>query len=308
MIRRTALALLLAASGTAFAQAYPSRPITLVVGFPPGGGADAVARIVVEKLGRALGQSVVVDNRPGAGTTLASYFVARAPADGYTLLLGGANLYGSDQLLYKSARYDGAKSFTPISRWSSAPLLVAVRKDLPAQNVKELVALARSEPEKVSYSSSGAGVVTHLAGLSFAQAAGLKMLHVPFKGGAPAVQAVAAGLPMVQAGKMRLLAVTTKNRSPLFPSVPGMQESGVQDLDFTFSFGLFGPAGLPPEVVKKLFDASLQALGDPDVKAQLEKQGNVAAPSASVEEYRNWILREGAESKALTARSGAGLQ
>lgn len=320
MLRRTALSLLLATAGTAFAQAYPARPITLVVGFPPGGGADAVARIVVEKLGRVLGQPVVVDNRPGAGTTLASDFVSRAPADGYTLLLGAANLYGSDQLLYKSARYDGAKNFTPISRWSSAPLLLAVRKDLPAQNVKELVALARSEPEKLSYSSSGAGVITHLAGLSFSQAAGVKMLHVPYKGGAPSVQAVAAGdadltfatppsvLPMVQAGKMRMLAVTTQQRSPLFPSVPGMQESGVQGLDFTFSFGLFGPAGLSPEVVKKLFDASAQALGDPEVKAQLEKQGNVASPSASAEEYRNWILREGAESKALTARSGAGLQ
>ncbi len=320
MLRRTALTLLLATAGTAFAQAYPSRSITLVVGFPPGGGADAVARIVVEKLGRVLGQPVVVDNRPGAGTTLASDFVSRAPADGYTLLLGAANLYGSDQLLYKSAKYDGAKSFTPISRWSSAPLLLAVRKDLPAQNVRELVALARSEPEKLSYSSSGAGVITHLAGLSFSQAAGVKMLHVPYKGGAPSVQAVAAGdadltfatppsvLPMVQAGKMRMLAVTTQQRSPLFPAVPGMQESGVQGLDFTFSFGLFGPAGLPPEVVKKLFDASAQVLGDPEVKAQLEKQGNVAAPSASAEEYRSWILREGAESKALTARSGAGLQ
>lgn len=321
MQRRTVLTLVLATAATAaWAQAYPARPITLAVGFPPGGGADAVARIVSEKLGRVLNQTVLVDNRPGAGTTLASEFVARAPADGYTLLLGAANLYGSDQILYKSAKYDGARNFTPISRWSSAPLLLAVRKDLPAQSVKDLVALARSAPDKLTYSSSGAGVITHLAALSFSQAAGVKMLHVPFKGGAPSVQAVAAGdvdvtfatppsvLPMVQAGKMRLLAVTTQKRSPLFPQVPGLEESGVQDMDFTFSFGLFGPAGLPPEVVKKLFDASVQVLNDPDVKAQLEKQGNVAAPSESPEEYRTWILREGAESKALTARSGASLQ
>lgn len=320
MLRRTVLSLLLPTAGAAFAQAYPARAVTLVVGFPPGGGADAVARIVGEKFSRALGQPVVVDNRPGAGTTLASDFVARAPADGYTLLLGGSSLYGSDQLLYKSAKYDGARNFTPISRWSSAPMLLAVRKDLPAQNVQELIALARSEPEKLSYSSSGAGVVTHLAGLSFSQAAGVKMLHVPFKGGAPSVQAVAAGdadmtfatppsvLPMVQAGKMRLLAVTTQKRSPLFPQVPGMEESGVKGLDYTFSFGLFGPAGLPPEVVKKLFDASVAALKDPEVTAHLEKQGNLAAPSASPEEYRTWILREGAESKAMTVRSGAGVQ
>jgi tripartite-type tricarboxylate transporter receptor subunit TctC len=318
MLRRTVLSLLLATAGTAFAQGYPARPITLVVGFPPGGGTDAVARTVGEKLGRVLGQPVVVDNRPGAGTTLASDFVAHAPADGYTLLLGSATLYGSDQLLYKSARYDGAKNFTPISRWASAPLVLAVRKDLPAQNVKELLALARSAPEKLSYSSSGVGVITHMAGLSFAQAAQVQMLHVPYKGGAPSVQAVAAGdadmtfatppsvLPMVQAGKARLLAVTTQQRSPLFPNLPGMQESGVPGLDFAYAPGLFGPAGLAPEVVKKLFDASVQALADPDVKAQLEKQGNVAAPSASPEDFRSWVLREGEQAKALTARSGAG--
>lgn len=303
------------------AQAYPVRPITLVVGFPPGGGADAVARIVSDKMGKILGQSVIVDNRPGAGTTLASDQVARAPADGYTLLLGSANIYGSDQLLYKSARYDGVKNFTAISRWSAAPMLLAVKKDFPAQSVKDLVALARSQPEKLSYSSSGAGVVTHLAALSFTQASGgLKMLHVPFKGGAPSIQAVAAGdvdmtfgtppsvLPLAQGGKLRVLAVTTAERSPLFPDVPGMRESGVDGYDFTFWFGLFGPAGLPADVVKKLFQASAEALGDPDVKARLEKQGNVAAPSASLEAFRAWAANEGKESRELTLRSGAGLQ
>lgn len=320
MMKRIAASLVFAAVGaSAWAQTYPNRAITLVVGFPPGGGADTVARIVTDKLSKVLGQSVVVDNRPGAGTTLASEYVARANADGYTLLLGSANLYGSDQLLYKSAKYEGA-SFTPIVRWSQAPLLLAVRKDFPAQSTQELIALARSAPDKFTYSSSGAGVVTHLAGLLFSQATDVKMLHVPYKGGAPAIQAVGAGdvdmtfgtppsvLPLAQGGKLRVLAATTAERSPLFSDLPGMKESGVENYDFTFWFGLFGPAGLPPEVSKKLFDASVEVLKDPEVKASLEKQGNVAAPSSSQEEFRDWALREGKISRDLVQRSGAGLQ
>lgn len=319
MFKNVLAALAALACGAAMAQAYPSRPITLLVGFPPGGGADAVARIVSDKLGKVLGQPIMVDNRPGAGTTLASDVVSRAPADGYTLLLGSANLYGSDQLLYKSAKYDGAKSFTPISRWSSAPMLLAVRQNFPEQSVKGLVSAARSAPGKFTFSSSGSGVVTHLAGLSFAQATVTDMLHVPFKGGAPSIQAVAAGdvdmtfgtppsvLPLSQGGKLRVLAVTTAERSPLFPDLPGMKESGVEGYDFTFWFGLFGPAGLPTAVTKKLFDASVQTLNDPDIKAKLQQQGNLAAPSTSPEEFQAWAAKEGKDSKALTERSGAKL-
>ncbi len=312
-------ALATAACAGALAQGFPARPITLVVGFPPGGGADAVARIVSDKMGRLLGQPVIVDNRPGAGTTLASEAVSRAPADGYTLLLGSANLFGSDQLLYKSAKYDGVKNFTPISRWSSAPMLLAVRQNFPEQSVKGLVSSARSAPGKFTFSSSGAGVVTHLAGLSFMQATNTDMLHVPYKGGAPSIQAVGAGdvdmtfgtppsvLPLAQAGKLRVLAVTTAERSPLFPDVPGMKESGVVGYEFTFWFGLFGPAGLPAEISKALFDASVQALNDPETKTKLQQQGNLAAPSASLQEFQSWAVQEGKASKALTERSGAKL-
>ncbi|MPN08272.1 hypothetical protein SDC9_155554 [bioreactor metagenome] len=288
-----------------------------MVGFPPGGGADAVARIVSEKLGRVLNQSIVVDNRPGAGTTIASDLVARAPADGYTLLLGSANLYGSDQLLYKSARYDGVKSFTPVARWAVSPMLLAVKKDFPEKDVKGLIELARKQPGKLTYSSSGTGVVTHLAGASFAHAAKVDMLHVPFKGGAPSIQAVGAGdvdmtfgtppsvLPMAQGGKLRLVAVTTAERSPLFPDLPSMKESGINDYDFNIWFGLYGPANLPADVAKKLFDASTQALNDPEVKAKLEKQGNQAWPMASSEEFKAWAINDGKKYKAITERSGA---
>ena len=305
------------ASAGALADSYPSRPITLVVGFPAGGGADAVARIVSDKLAKILGQPIVIDNKPGAGTTIASDQVARAAPDGYTLLLGSGNLYGSDKLLYKAVKYDGARSFVPISRWSSAPMLLAVNKDVSAQNVQALIAQARQSPGKLAYSSSGTGVVTHLAGLSFEKAAGVTMLHVPYKGGAPSIQAVAAGdvqltfgtppsvLPMAQGQKLRVLAVTSGQRSPLFPDVPSVAEAGVKGYDYTFWFGLFAPAGLPPEMAQKLFDASVAALNDPDVKARLEKSGNESAPSKSLAEFRTWALAEGAKSKELTERSGA---
>ncbi|BEP67133.1 MULTISPECIES: Bug family tripartite tricarboxylate transporter substrate binding protein [unclassified Variovorax] len=314
-----AAAALLASAG-ALADTYPSRPITLLVGFPAGGGADTVARIVGDKLGKLLGQPIVIDNKPGAGTTIASDQVARAAPDGYTLLLGSANLYGSDKLLYKSVKYDGARSFVPISRWSSAPMLLAVNKDVSAKTVQALIAEARQNPGKLAYSSSGAGVVTHLAGLSFEKAAGVQMLHVPYKGGAPSIQAVAAGdvqltfgtppsvLPMAQGQKLRVLAVTSGQRSPLFPDVPSVAEAGVKGYDYTFWFGLFGPAGLPPEVAQKLFDASVAALNDPEVKARMEKSGNESAPSKSLAEFRAWALAEGAKSKELTERSGASVE
>ncbi len=311
-------ACLLSASALALAEAYPSRPITLMVGFPPGGGADAVARIVSEKLGRVLNQAVLVDNRPGAGTTIASDLVARAPADGYTLLLGSANLYGTDQILYKSARYDGVKSFTPIMRWSDSPMLLAVKKDFPEKTVAGLIERARKNPGKLSYSSSGTGVVTHLAGASFAHAAGIDMLHVPFKGGAPSIQAVGAGdvdmtfgtppsvMPMATGGKLRIMAVTTAQRSQLFPDLPAMQESGIDGADFTLWFGLYGPAKLPREITQKLFEASRQALSDPEVRAKLEKQGVVAYPSASPQEFEAWAQADGKKQKAVAERAMAG--
>lgn len=318
--RPFAAAALLAFSGAIMADAYPSRPITLVVGFPAGGGADTVARIVTEKMGKLLKQSIVIDNRPGAGTTISSDLVARAAPDGYTLLLGSANLYGSDQLLYKNVKYEGAKSFVPVSRWSSAPMLLAVNKDFSARTVPELIALARQSPGKLAYSSSGTGVITHLAGLSFEKAANVSMLHVPFKGGAPSLLAVAGGdvqltfgtppsvLPLAQGGKLRVLAVTSGQRSPLFPDTPSIAEAGVKGYDFNFWFGLFAPAGLPAEISQKLFDASIAALKDPEVKARLEKSGNEAAPSVSLAEFRDWALVEGKKSKELTVSSGASLE
>ena len=196
-------------------------------------------------------------------------------------------------------------------------MLVAVNKDVTIKSVQDLVTQARQNPGKLSYSSSGSGVVTHLAGLSFEQAADVKMMHIPYKGGAPSLQAVAAGdvqltfgtppsvLPLAQGGRLRILAVTSAQRSSLFPDIPSVAEAGVKGYDFTFWFGLFGPSGMPTEVAQKLFDASVAALNDPDVKARLEKSGNNSAPSKSLTEFRDWALVEGKKSKELTERSGA---
>jgi len=318
--RLLALAVIITLSASAVAQSYPAKPITLVVGFPTGGGADTVARIVTNKMSRVLGQAIVIDNRPGAGTTIGSVLVAHAAPDGYTLLLGSSNLYGSDQILYRNVTYDGAKSFVPISRWSSAPMLLAVNKDFPANTAQELIAFARQSPGKLSYASSGIGVATHLAALSFARAAGISMLHVPFKGGAPALLAVASGdvqlafgtppsvLPMAQGGKLRVLAVTSEARSPMFPDIPGMAEIGVKGYDQTFWFGLFGPAGLPTDIAQKLFDASVIALDDPQVQAKLAKSGNEAKPSASLAEFREWAMAEGRKAKESILRHGVTME
>jgi tripartite-type tricarboxylate transporter receptor subunit TctC len=307
----------LTSSLNVFAQGFPSKPITVVVGFPPGGGADTVTRIVTEKMSQILGQPIIVDNKPGAGTTLASNHVVRAAADGHTLLVTSGNIYGSDQQLFKNVRYEGEKNFTPISRWTNAPMLLAVNKSLPFNTTKDLIEYAKKNPDKLTYSSSGVGVITHLAGLSFENAAGLKMQHIPYKGGAPSLQAVAAGdvgltfgtppsvLPLAQGGRLKVLSVTTAQRSSLFPDLPGMADAGLKDYDFTFWFGLFGPAGLPADVTQKLFDASVTALNDPQVKEKLEKSGNSAAPSKSLVEFRQWAVLEGQKYKTLTEKSGA---
>lgn len=306
MIRKNLLAAACALLCTAAsAQSFPSKPITLLVGFPPGGGADAVARVISERLGTELGQPIIVENKPGAGTTIASDLAARAAPDGHTLLLATVSLNGSDQHLYKSVRYNADQHFTPITRLAYSPMLIGVREKFPEKDVTGLADYARKNPAKVSYSSSGAGVITHLAGASFENAFGVEMLHVPYKGGAPSIQAVAAGdvdvtfgtppsvLPLAQAGKLRLLGVTTAERSPLFPDLPGMKEAGMPDFNFTIAYNLYGPAGMPDAVVKKIFDASTKVLNDPDVKARLEKQGNLAVASESPEQFKAWAAAEG---------------
>lgn len=293
---------------------YPAKPIRLLVGFPPGGGADNVARIVSDKLSQKLGQSIVVENRPGAGTTIAASALARAEPDGYTLFLGSSILFGVDKMLYTSVNYS-ISDFTPITRWTSAPMILSVNNEVPAKSVSELVAYSK-ERHTLFFGSSGNGGSPHLAGVMFQRLTDTKMEHVPFKGGAPSVQAVVANdiqltfgtppsvLPLIQANRLRALGVTTAERSPLFPDIPTIAEQGVAGYDLSFWFGLFAPAGVPKEIVDKLYQTSVEVLQDKDVQQKLALEGNQASWSASPEEFREWAAQQGAIQKELAQEAG----
>ena len=310
-------AVLAVSASVSHAQAYPSKPITLVVGFPPGGGADGVARPVAEALGKVLGQPVVLDYRPGAGTTLASAYVAAAKPDGYTLYMGSAGPYGSDKVLYGNRiKYD-VSSFTPIARWTRTPMILTVSPKDGIDTVPKLIERAKSKPEALTYGSSGIGVSPHLAAVLFENAIGAKMIHVPFKGGAAAVTAVASGdvnlsfatppsvLSIAQTGKVKMIAVTSAERSPMLPDLPSLAELGVKGYDYTFWFGLFGPANLPPDVVAKLFEGSNKVLADADLRGRLEQTGNQVSTTKSRAEFVAWAQADGAQAKELMMKSGA---
>lgn len=319
ILKLLAAATLLAAHGLAAAQtAYPTKPITLVLGFPPGGGADAVARPVADALSRALGQPVVLDYKPGAGTTIASAFVSRAEPDGYTIYMGGVSHLGPDKVLYKKTPYTAA-SFTSIARWTRTPLILAVNTASGITSTRDLIDKAKAQPERFFYATSGPGGAPHLATLLFQNSTGVKMTHVPFKGGAPAVQAVAMGdaqltfgtppsiLPLAQTGKVKMIAVTSGLRSPSFPDLPSVSEAAVKNYDYTFWFGLFGPAKMPRQIVEKLADASSKVLSDAELRAKLMAGGNEPSPSKNAAEFAAWSKAEAKQATDLTIQSGANL-
>lgn len=298
-------AALAAGAAPALAQPYPNRPIRLIVGYSPSGAADLIARIVAEAMGKELGQSIVVDNKPGAGSTLASSLLWRAPADGYTLGLATATLYGIDQHLYK-VKYQPT-DFTPITRLTVSPLVLAVNKDLGIGSVQELVAKMKAQPGKMNYSSSGIGGSPHIAALSFEKAVGGQMVHIPFKGGAPALQAVAAGdvqlsfgtaasvLPLGRPGTVKMLGVTTEQPSAVVPGLPTLAAQGLPGFAFSFWFGLFGPGQLPAEVTQRLYAAATRALADPQVQRKLLDTGNEALASSSPAQFDRWAADSGRE-------------
>ncbi|MGY8527535.1 tripartite tricarboxylate transporter substrate binding protein [Paracidovorax citrulli] len=308
-------------TGTALAQpegAYPNRPIRIVIGFPAGGGADNTARLYGEALSKELRQPVIIDNKPGAGTTIAAETVARAAPDGYTLYLATASVMGSDKVLYKNIKYEPS-DFIPITRLVSAPLVLAVNKDSGIRSVGELIERAKAKPGGLNYSSSGNGVITHLAGVHFSKLAGVQMTHVPYKGGAPSAQAVAAGdvqltfatapsiKPMIDTGKVIPIAVTSGNRSPANPDYPTIAESGVKGYDLTAWYGLFAPAKTPQEVVDKLFAATTKVMANPDLKRRFLAQGDEVAVSSSVAEFKEYAAKEGKIGIDLVLSSGAKL-
>ncbi len=271
--------------GTAAAQEkYPSKPVRLILPFPPGGGSDAFARIFGPKLAEALGQTVVIDNRPGAGANIGAEIAAKAPPDGYTLFLGNV-AHAINVSLYSKLNYDLVKDFTSVSLLASTPNIVVVHPSVPAKSVKELIALAKARPGQLDVASSGAGSSAHLSGALFNNMAGTKMNHVPYKGGGPAVVALLGGqvsvgfatapsaVQHVKSGKLRGLAVTSAQRSPAMPDLPTVSEAALKGYEAGTWYGMLVPAGTPKGVISRLHAESVKLLVLPDVKPRLEAAG-----------------------------------
>ena len=260
------------------AQNYPARPLRMIVPFSPGGATDVPARILAQRLSEAFGHQIVIDNRPGAGGVLGADAVAKAPPDGYTLLLT-ATTHVISASLYKKLPYDAIRDFAPVMLIGSGPNVLTVHPSLPAKNVRELIALAKTRPGKIDYASSGNGSAQHLFGALFMSLADVRMMHIPYKGSAPATTDLIAGqvsvgfpgialvLPHTKAGRLRALAVTSAERSKAMPDVPSIAEAGVPGYAATRWLGLLAPKGTPPEIVQKLYDEIAKLLRQPEVES-----------------------------------------
>jgi tripartite-type tricarboxylate transporter receptor subunit TctC len=264
----------------AVAQNYPAKPVRVIVPFPPGGSADAASRSMAEKLSGLWGQPVVLEHKPGAGTTIAAAYVAASPPDGYTILFCGAISHAASANLYRNLGYDAVKSFAPLGTISLSPFILVVNPSTKAGSVRELVELARARPGELNYASSGNGASPHLAAEMFARAARIKIVHIPFKGMAPALTALLSGevdlifadvavMPQVRSGRLRALAVTTAKPSPLVPGVPTLGEAGVAGVEIPSVTGFIAPAGTPRETVAFINDSMGRALASSELRERL---------------------------------------
>ena len=284
---RSLLKTFIAASSFALAAsaaaAYPDRPIKLVVPYTPGGVTDALARVVAKGLQERLGQPVVVENRGGGGANIGADVVAKSPADGYTLLMGSAATHAINASLYKSLSYDHIKDFTPITQVAQVPNILVVHPSVPVNNVKELIDYAKKNPGKLNFGSSGSGGTIHLSGELFKSMAGVDMVHVPYKGSAPAVSDLLGGqvqvmfdssvVPQVKAGKLKALAVTSGKRSSALPDVPTMAEAGLPGYESTAWFGILAPTGTPEPILAKLQTELIAVIKDPATQKWMREQG-----------------------------------
>jgi tripartite-type tricarboxylate transporter receptor subunit TctC len=291
--------------------------VKLLLGFAPGGAADLVSRAFQEPLARELGQPVVVENRPGAGSSIAAEMVAKSAPDGHTFLIASPSSILVNPILSPKPGFDPIRDLIPVSKVSTSPLVIAVHPGLPVDSLRALIAYAKKNPGKLNYASSGSGAAPHLAAVLFMRLAGVEMVHVPFKGGGPAVQSVLAGdtqlsfatppsvLSLVQAGRLRALAVTSRERTALVPGVPGMAEAGLPDYEISFWYGFFLPAGTPPAIVKRLFEATGVALRNPAVGQILAKEGTETSGSKAPEDFAAYIAQEAKLWTRLVKESGA---
>lgn len=320
---RTALAAIvgvtlgLGATGAAAQAAYPTKQITMVVPFPPGGPTDQVARVLAQKMSEQMGQTIVVDNRGGANGNIGAAAVAKAPADGYTVLYNTSSITLS-KALYKSLAYDLERDFAPVALTAAVPLALVVNPSLPVSNVKEFIAYAKSNPGKLSYGSAGSGNVTHLAAFQFLQMSGIQATHVPYKGSAPADADLAGGqtqfmtdtvnsvAAFIRDKRIKILAVTTAKRIELFPDVPTLAEAGMAGFEATAWQGMLVPANTPAPVIQKLNAEFMKALQNPDVRKKLALQG--AEPLGSTpEEYGKYIKSEIARWAKVVKETGVSL-
>ena len=265
------------------AQTYPAKSIRMIVPFPAGGATDIVARLIAQKLGDAVGQQVIVDNRGGAAGTIGSDLAAKAPPDGYTILIGTSSTHAIAQSLYAKLPYDSVKDFTPVVGIATATIVLSAHPSVPAKTVKELIALAKARPDALSFASSGSGGVSHLVGEMFKAQAGVQMLHVPYKGDAPALADLVGGqvslefgtalsfLPYIESGRLKALAVTSQKRSQVMPNVPTVAESGLKGFEAPQWFGVFAPAGTRADVVTRLNGEIVKILHTADMRERLNK-------------------------------------
>ena len=295
----------MASANSPFAQAptWPVKPVKLVVGFAPGGAADYVARALSEPLARALGQAIVIENRAGAGSSIAAEYVARSAADGYTILLASPSSISVNPAVNPKLGYS-ARDLVPVTRVSTSPLVVAVNPALGINSIGELIAAAKKVPGKFNYASSGNGSAPHLSAVLFSKLAQVEMVHVPFKGGSPAMQSVVAGdtqvtfgtppsvLPLVEARRLKALAITSRERSPLVPQIPGMREAGLPDYEISFWYGFFFPVGTPMAAIRRLHEASQGVLQLPEVRQALAREGTETTGSKSPEDFAMFVAED----------------
>jgi tripartite-type tricarboxylate transporter receptor subunit TctC len=311
-----AASLLAALAAPAAAQDYPSRSITLIVPYAAGGGNDLMARTAAEKMSKTLGQQIVIENRGGAGGSIATRQIAKAEPDGYTLGLGGTGTLAINPTLYANVGYDPRKDFTPIGLIATSALVVCVHPSLPVRSIPDLIALAKKEPGKLNYASAGAGSGIHLGTEFFATMAGIKLTHIPYKGSSPALTDLVGGhvaiyfssLPpavgLVKEGKVRALAVTSVKRSPILPDLPTVAEAALPGYEAVLHYGIVAPAGTPRAIIDKLSAALRAAVMSEDLKSRLTDDGAEPLPSTP-EEYAADIDREETKWSAIVKTSGA---
>jgi tripartite-type tricarboxylate transporter receptor subunit TctC len=307
---------MLALAVPAFADDYPSRPITVIVPFPPGGSSDIVMRLVAHKVSESTGQTIIIENRPGAAGNVAAMAIKNAPPDGYLLMMGHTGTHAINASLYPDLKFDPVKDFQPITALISFNNILVVPEASPAKSVADLVALAKTKPEGLSYGSQGIGTGGHLLGVLFAKHAGIKLIHVPYRGIAPAVTDTVAGRmdmlfasyvsmgAQVEAGRLRMLAIASTQRHPKIPDVPTMGEAGYPDVQMQQWFGLFAPAGTPMPVVKKLNAEFVKALNDDEVKRQMLSQVVFVTPSTP-DELGDMVKRDIVRLREVVKASGA---